>query len=149
MATCPNLERLISSLPGSGYEVTSPASGDYNCIAWAAEETDRWWWPQAPDDAFWPAAAPDACTVEAFEAAFSTLGYQSCEGAEVEPGFTKVAVYVGPDGAVTHMARQLPDGSWTSKCGSHKDIRHLRLEDIGSCYGVVSKVLRRAAGSAS
>jgi hypothetical protein len=34
----------------------------------------------------------------------------------------------------THMARQLPDGTWTSKCGGNEDIRHLTLDALES-YG--------------
>lgn len=34
----------VPSLVQEGFAQTSPASSDYNCIAWAAERTDEWWW---------------------------------------------------------------------------------------------------------
>lgn len=34
------------------------------------------------------------------------------------------------------MARQLPDGSWTSKCGEKEDIAHFTLDALES-YGPV------------
>ena len=38
---------------------------------------------------------------------------------------------------VTHIARQLADGSWSSKLGSLPLIRHLRPDDVaGPTYGV-------------
>lgn len=33
------------------------------------------------------------------------------------------------------MARQLPDGSWTSKCGGNEDIAHFTLDALES-YGL-------------
>ena len=33
-----------------------------------------------------------------------------------------------------HMARQLPDGMWTSKCGAGEDITHYTLDALES-YG--------------
>jgi|GEM_PF-6214714 len=32
------------------YEVTSPFTKVYNCIAWAVHETDRWWSPVPEDE---------------------------------------------------------------------------------------------------
>ncbi|HEY7428267.1 MAG TPA: hypothetical protein VH682_28795 [Gemmataceae bacterium] len=40
-------EVLFPRLNGTAYRITSPASDVYNCIAWAAGETNRWWWPVA------------------------------------------------------------------------------------------------------
>ena len=40
-----SIEAAFPALVGTGYFVTSPATPEYNCIAWAAGETDRWWWP--------------------------------------------------------------------------------------------------------
>lgn len=30
----------------------------------------------------------------------------------------------------THMARQLPNGAWTSKCGANEDIAHFTLDAL-------------------
>ena len=39
----------------SAFEITSPATKQYNCIAWAAEESHQWWWPSGP---YWPDGVP-------------------------------------------------------------------------------------------
>ena len=72
-----------------------------------------------------------------------------CDTADAEPGAIKVALYVGPIGEPTHMARQRPSGVWTSKCGMSEDIDHARLEDVGAAYGTVSRILRRPGAERS
>ncbi len=45
------------------------------------------------------------------------------------------------------MARQLADGSWTSKLGGLEDITHPGISDLsGREYGRVVIFLRRASG---
>jgi hypothetical protein len=144
--TCPELEALIPSLIGSGYEVTSPFDPDYNCIAWAAEDNGRWWWPGSPEDSYWPFDDASEATLAEFERAFVLLGYEPCGDPTHQSGVTKVALFVGTLGRVTHMARQLPDGAWSSKCGVHKDIRHPRLQDVAAAYGRPAAFLRRVTG---
>ena len=39
-----NLESLFPELIGSIYLVTSPEDIRYNCVGWAMEDTQRWWW---------------------------------------------------------------------------------------------------------
>ncbi|HMD98104.1 MAG TPA: hypothetical protein VKM93_12350 [Terriglobia bacterium] len=36
------------NLNAGNHEITSAASRLYNCIAWAAGDTQRWWWPDDP-----------------------------------------------------------------------------------------------------
>lgn len=48
----------------------------------------------------------------------------------------KVAIYADQRGIPTHMARQLENGMWTSKCGELEDIEHETLEALqGFLYG--------------
>jgi hypothetical protein len=90
-------------------------------------------------------------TVENFISAFSKLGYLPCENSALEKNFEKVAIYVStkdeihaPKGSVTHMARQLSDGKWTSKLGNDVDISHNTLQAVeGNAYGVVKQILKR------
>ena len=58
---------------------TSEATSEYNCVAWAAGETDRWWWPDSTRKKFWPRKARREVTMEAFVEAFQSLGYEQCE----------------------------------------------------------------------
>ena len=122
------LEELWPGLRGSGYKITSERTEDYNCIAWAAERADAWWSPV--QDYYWPEGVARELTLEAFGAAYETLGYSRCDSSAYEPGFLKVAIYVDQNGIPTHVARQFRDGSWTSKLGGLEDIRHLSLDHL-------------------
>jgi hypothetical protein len=86
-------------------------------------------------------------TLEAFIAAFATIGYTLSPGDDesAEAGVEKVALFVDPSGAPTHGARQLPDGYWTSKMGRAEDIRHPLRDVEGFKYGRVAIILRRTA----
>lgn len=137
-----DLEEHFPRLRDAGYRATSPESPGYNCIAWAAGDASRWWWPDAFFVAYWPSGVPREDTVEAVRAACETLGYQECEHADVEAGFEKLAIYADGE-QPRHAARQLPGGMWTSKLGQGIDIEHT-LEGLESeLYGRVVKVMRR------
>jgi hypothetical protein len=123
-----------------GYHITSPPTRQYNCIAWAANRNDKWWWPIR---AYWPGHGREDETPKSFVKAFAELGYNPCESDLLEVGFEKVAIYVGSNGLVTHMARQLPDGRWTSKLGENVDVAHNLDGLCGDRYGKVGKILRR------
>lgn len=41
------LEELFPGLRETEYTLTSPEDRGYNCIAWAAGDLSRWWWPDA------------------------------------------------------------------------------------------------------
>src|SRR5579862_1259345 len=95
------IEAGFPNLRKTAYEVTSwPAP--YNCIAWAAEDTRRPWWPNARPDYYWPDGCPEAETVEAFIETFKTLGYEPCSDGSFEDGFLKVAIFED-DLEVRHM----------------------------------------------
>ncbi|OZE22149.1 hypothetical protein CH262_18940 [Rhodococcus sp. 05-2255-1e] len=56
----------------------------------------------------------------------------------------KIAVYA-KNGVPTHAARQLADGTWTSKCGKSNDITHMDTEHVGGdIYGEVAFYMARA-----
>ena len=109
---------------GSEFIITSPESPNYNCIAWAANEDIRWWWPDPFGIYFWPRSIERRVTVDCFIDAYRTLGYEPCNNEVAEKGFDKVALYVQSDGSPTHASRQLPNGMWTSKLGRWFDIKH-------------------------
>lgn len=137
------LEHIFPNLKLTPYRLTSPRTSEYNCIAWAADENDRWWWPDPHGVAYWPKDVPREVTLKAFIAAYGTRGYSSCDEEELEPGYDKIAIYVDRDGKPTHAARQLESGDWTSKCGHLNDITHTLdgLKDSG--YGRVGQLMKR------
>jgi hypothetical protein len=127
--------------PGN-HRVTSDRATAYNCIAWAAGDDVRWWWPVEAEDVHWPGGVPRVEDLASFAAAFATLGYQPCESDGLEPGWEKVAIYaVGR--FPKHAARQLPDGWWTSKLGKSFDIAHTIEAVAGPTYGEPALFLSR------
>lgn len=141
-----SLEEKFPNLRVVAYEVASPETQEYNCIAWAAGDTERWWWPDLMEQEYWPASVPRNDTIEIFILAFRTLGYERCETPEFEPGFEKIALYLNSAGRPRHAARQLPDGYWTSKLGDWQDINHATLDGL-VCpdYGTPEVFLKRPA----
>jgi len=126
---------------------TSDKTPRYNCIAWAAGDHRRKWWPNAGKEAFWPHSVAGNATTAAFVDAFRTKGYTECADGTLEPGHEKVALYVDGN-AVRHAARQLVDGKWTSKLGDGPDIEHEILDVEGPLYGKATVFLKRETGAA-
>ena len=61
----------VTGLEVSTFEITSNETEEYNCIAWAAHDTERWWWPGA--GVYWPSGVREEETLDAFEEAYATL----------------------------------------------------------------------------
>jgi len=142
-----SLELRYQTLMGSDYCITSRRTSTYNCIAWAAGEDHRPWWPLPSELApyYWPEVDKDE-SLEDFISAFKILGYASCDYGSLEEGYEKVAFYLDEEDLPSHMARQLDTGLWTSKCGDLEDIQH-NLEDLEGGYkygyGKVSHFMKR------
>lgn len=92
----------------------------------------------------WPEGAPRDDTVAAWAAALATFGFEVCSSSSHEEGFEKVAI-LAKDNAATHVARQLPDGKWTSKVGKWEDIEHDLLALEGERYGQAVQLMKRCA----
>lgn len=129
--------------PPAKFEITSPRTRAYNCIAWTAGETQRKWWPDKMKVDYWPKEVARETTLPAFVAAYATLGYRECESGELELGFEKIAIFTKPAGTPAHAARQLSNGRWTSKLGSESDIEHDLRGVECSQYGQVKQFMKR------
>jgi hypothetical protein len=137
------IRQLFPRLRDDQAEITSPPDFRYNCVAWAAGDVSRWWWPTEPTVAYWPDGVAREETVWHFIEAFATLGYEAAATGNHEPEIEKVAIFASKE-IPTHMARQLPNGSWTSKLGSLEDISHHDINSLsGSDYGEVAVFLQR------
>lgn len=139
----PAFPNLISGENGN-HKLTSWSTSRYNCIAWAADDPMRPWWP-GQFQAYWPSKAINDVTIPAFISAFATLDYGVCTDESLEPGFEKIAIYA-LNGVPQHAARQLRDGTWTSKMGLAywPDIRHSTLDVVsGPCYGTPVCYMKR------
>jgi hypothetical protein len=147
-----DLEAIFPNLSSAEWYPKSPFDTRYQCIALAACENQRKWWPiDSPPECYWPLDTFDD-GVDSFIAAFATLGYETCLSASFEFGYQKVAIYTTATGIVRHMARQHVFGKgWLSKIGDCEDIFHKELSAIEtdpspymSGYGEVRQILKRS-----
>src|SRR5688572_12707914 len=99
------LDQVFPALSRSEYRITSPVDKTYNCIAHAAGDTSKWWWPVSIDikDAFWPQGVERTETLLAFRALFESLGYGTCDEDGFEIGFEKIAIFSAGE-TPTHAA---------------------------------------------
>ena len=138
------IDEQMPLLAAEGYQVTSEPTDEYNCIAYAVGETDRWWSHVADADYYWPEHASPTASIRSLIEAFAGLGYELCEDASDEPDFSKIALYADRQGRWTHAAVQLPDGRWSSKLGPDEDISHRMPESLDpDFYGGVHCLMRR------
>lgn len=140
----PIAQARFPSLNAGNCKLTSPTDEDYNCIAWAAEDPGRWWWPDPMHQKYWPTDAPRAESVEAFIVAFGLLGYTERTDETLDANKQKVAIFVDQSGKPSHAARQLEEGGWTSKLGEFVDISHELAALEGGLYGRVAVILARS-----
>ena len=135
--------RDFPNLTPTNHRIIGPASDDYNCIAWAALDMQRWWQPGT--EYYWPLPATEVdCGVGDLVAAFRTLGFVECEEQELVSGFEQVAIYARAQLDYTHAARQLPSGKWTSKLGPWELIEHDTPQDVaGGVYGTIFQFMKR------
>lgn len=144
-------EEILKAFPGlrydGGFRITSPEDADYNCIAWAFGRKDCWLWPDEQQDGVspWPEDYEGDVSVRTFIEAYRSQGYDICDDDAPEAGMEKVALYAYADTEeCTHAARQLADGTWTSKLGPSFDISHASPYTIqGRLYGQVVCILWR------
>lgn len=77
-----------------------------------------------------------------------SCGFERCQHGSLEPDMEKIAIYAAGY-SFRHVARQLPNGNWTSKLGRLEDIEHESLDAIcGEEYGKVVIFMQRRRGSA-
>lgn len=140
-----SLRQDFPRLDTTNYSQTSPRTPLYNCIAWAAGDNTKWWWPDNEYNYFWPDGVKREETLDAYIEAYQTVGYEVCDSGQLEKNTEKIVVYINPvNGAPTHAARQLPDGKWTSKLGQNIDISHLEPETLtGGKYGTIARFMKR------
>jgi hypothetical protein len=99
------LEATFPGLVQGNYAVTSLRSKHYNCVAWAAGDSTKWWWPGANvDEEYWPESIDRLETLDSFQAVFASLGNTVCQRDDLEPGFEKVAIFATDELAPKHAA---------------------------------------------
>ena len=149
--TAEDLADWFPDLSIEGYEKTSEDVSLYNCSAWAMGENHTWWEPYDPwkfdphdEPRYWPPEAPNEFSIEAYIIAFGTRGYVECDSEEWDPGYQKIAIYLGYDYEPSHVALLIEPGKWSSKIGEWEDITHYSLTVLeGDKYGEVFTIMRR------
>ncbi|HTS40668.1 MAG TPA: hypothetical protein VMH84_09035 [Xanthobacteraceae bacterium] len=139
------LKEWEQDFPNLGsYEETSRATGSYNCFAFAVEEQHRWWDPTPHVSYYWPANTDRDHSISTIIGIYKGYGYEICENGELEPDFDKIVLYDNNRGGINHVARQLPDGRWTSKMGPDEDIAHATPDALaGDEYGTPKYFMSR------
>lgn len=138
-----HIEYCFPHIADSDYFILSPATAEYNCVAWAAGDKGTWWEPDPQNIYYWPPGIPREYTIEAYTKAFKTFGYKLCKETSCEKGYEKVVIYVDSINKPTHAARQLVSGRWTSKLGSLEDVEHGLDAFLGSRYGDIGVIMKR------
>src|SRR5207302_1388846 len=100
-----HIEGVFPALRNTSWNITSLPTRTYNCIAWAAGDLQRWWWPDFHLQYYWPELVPRELTLERFIQAFGLFAYSRCSDGSFDPAFEKVAIYASADGKPTHAAR--------------------------------------------
>jgi hypothetical protein len=136
---------LFPKLRGESHVLWSPATRQYNCIAFAGGDYLQRWGPER--FCYWPRRLGRSHGLRSYRALFVTEGYADCERRDLEPDVEKIALYVvnGSD-EVLHAARQRDDGMWLSKLGDLADIEHVSLgalEGDSEQYGQVALIMSR------
>ena len=145
------IDRHYPKLAHAGYKITSEATPVYNCIAWAAGDTTRWWecgedGPIDEPGVYWPKGARHGFGLDALISAYEAIGYELCPegGSAHEEGYDKLALYA-ENGEWRHAAKRLKDGRWSSKLGDLEDVSHDSPADVcGQFNGELACFMRRA-----
>lgn len=135
------LNPKFPKLTDHNFSITSPCDPTYNCIAWAAGDQIKWWWPGS-QAAFWP-VRDQSLSIVAFREVFSQLGYVQTTSHDNADRFERIVIYT-KDGIPTHAARQTADGAWTSKLGQAWDIAHKFDALNDGEYGLPTLIMERS-----
>lgn len=138
------MQNIFPQLTDSHFKLTSPRTIEYNCIAWAADDTETWWWPDMFEQYYWPSEVLREESIEAFIKAFEYLGYTTCENDSYETGFEKIVIYTTVNGKPSHAAKQIDENIWSSKIGRLEDIEHSINSLTGDAYGEPKVFMRRS-----
>src|SRR5437588_290819 len=131
----------IPNLDQTEYQKTSEPTSSYNCIAWVLDRSDIWIDPTEEYD--WPEDVERGYTTGSFIELFKKYGFEICDGATLESGYLKIAIYHDNLNHFHHVAKQLSSGKWTSKLGENEDIEHELSGLEGEYYGSPKIFMRK------
>ena len=130
-------------LHDTDWRKTSEPNAGYNCVAWAIRVNYDWLEADPMGIYSWPKDVPRLLTVNAYQTFFEKRGFRITQSEDLETGIEKVALFADANCEFKHVARQLPNGKWTSKLGKDLDIEHYLRDLEGPFYGSVVLILGR------
>ncbi len=125
------------------FEVTSPYTPEYNCIAWAFSDNTKWYWPDPSNIYYWPDNVPREINIDAFIKLFQSIDYVVCDNNDLEDKYDKIVIFADNSNIPTHAARQLDNGYWTSKLGRDIDVQHTIKSIEEGAYGMAKIFMKR------
>jgi HNH endonuclease len=125
----------------------APESLKYNSFAWALGETDRWWYPDETGVCYWPEFVERTNNLATFKTAFASRGFSESDTSIFELGFDKIALHVDEIDQVSHAARMLADGKWSSKLGALEVYQYDDVNLLVPLYGRVAMYTKRPAAN--
>lgn len=134
------------------FEILSPQTSKYNCIAWAMQLTDRWVSIYDLPGYWWPDGVEKSMSSTALIQAFEAVGFVKCEDSRIEKGFDKVVLYRNEHtNQWTHAARVISETTEYSKFGqswdgthSHNVLCKTGLGYENQSYGVAYAFMKRS-----
>jgi hypothetical protein len=153
------LEADFPNLAAAGYELTSPCANPPTCIGYALGDFDYIWDANGAvikEPGYkWLPDGPFDFQIDTVAKIFELHGYTRCRlDDSLEEGYEKIAIYEDKrenrEEPFSHVARQLPNGKWTSKLGPDEDIEHDTLAALEGntwvhqkSYGRVVRIMKR------
>lgn len=138
------LKRVFPNIRKSA-KVTSPETETYNCIAYAAGDQSRWWWPDPVGLFYWPPNVIRLPTLPVFQSAFEAIGFELCANDDFTENYDKIAIYHHKN-VPTHAAKLIAPNIWSSKLGKWYDISHSKHclnHDHPDGYGEIAFFMMR------
>lgn len=146
------------SEPDSKFQVTSPQTWVYNCIAFAMGSSEMWVASGHPNKgwySWWPTGIPRNSEPQSLIEAFQSVGFELCEDDLPEDGYDKVVLYRKFHNKLnrytwTHAARVVDVHELHSKIGASYDIHHRDGDIFENCsYGEEYAFMRRPVSDRS
>lgn len=126
----------VRSFPNSlhePFEITSPETANYNCLAWAMKDNSKW--IECDEDYFWFDGIPRDNKLSTIISIFEKKGFQQTKNIEYEDNTELVALFTKDNIECSHLARQIGHQLWTSKLGSSFDVNHSLRSIERGIYG--------------
>jgi len=144
-----NREVLIGCFPrlksDVNFEILSPETDEYNCIAWAMQLDDRWVDTVVIPGHWWPNGVAKSVSPEALVQAFEAVGFTIAEDGCIEEDFDKVVLYKDETTERwTHASRLITESIEHSKFGKLWDGSHSVNSITGDVYGVPYCYMKRS-----